>query len=296
VASDRMSRRWPVAKPSDTTRHSARVLLRRAALALLVMGACLVPRTARAQFQPRPLSDPATGERYHIEAAAGFWFPVSDLTIASEALGIVGSTIDFKKDLGLTDQHFGEVHLELRPAARHKFRLQYIPIKYEQTATLTREIVFNGQAYRIGLPVTSTLDWKAYRIGYEYDFISRNRGFGGFILDFKFTDVTATLASTLVTQFTHAEAPIPAIGGIFRYYVVPNISITGEVSGFDLPEKLIKNATGHYVDVNTYGTLNFTNNIGVQVGYRLFDVGYAINTDSGSFTVQGVFFGVVARY
>ncbi|MEP7306637.1 MAG: hypothetical protein ABJA98_14065 [Acidobacteriota bacterium] len=264
---------------------------------LLVIALC--PSSARAQFTPRPIADPATGERYHIEAAAGFWFPTADISIASQSLGIIGSTIDFKKDLGLTDQRFPEVHLELRPATRHKFRLQYIPIKYDQTGVLTRNVVFNGQTYSIGRAITSTLDWKAYRIGYEYDFISRDRGFGGFILDFKYTDVTAnlaTVASPIVTEFTQAEAPIPAIGGIFRIYVVPNISITGEVTGFTLPEKAFKDTNGHYLDVNVYGTLNFTNYVGVQVGYRALDVGYLIKTDTGSFTLQGVFFGVVARY
>ncbi len=122
------------------------------------------------------------------------------MSIASQSLGIPGSTIDFKQDLGLTDQHFPEVHLELRPATRHKFRLQYIPINYEQTGVLTRTIVFNGQLYRVGLPVDSTLDWKAYRFGYEYDFISRDRGFGGFLLEAKYTEVTATLASAIVTR------------------------------------------------------------------------------------------------
>jgi hypothetical protein len=266
------------------------------ALGAFLVCFALLPTSARAQFQPRPLADPATGERYHIEAAAGFWFPSADITVASQALGIVGSTVYFKKDLGLTDQYFPEVHLELRPASRHKFRLQYIPIKYEQSGVLTREIVFNGQLYRVGLPVNSTLDWKAYRFGYEYDFISRDRGFGGFVLDFKYTDVTATLASPLVNEFTKAKAPIPAIGGIARFYPVPNISITGEVTGFSLPERAIKDKNGHYLDVNVYGTLNFTNYVGVQVGYRSLDVGYLIDTDTGSFTLRGVFFGIVARY
>ena len=269
-----------------------------AILAFVVLFA-LLPTAARAQFQPRPLADPATGERYHVEAAAGFWFPGADMSIASQSLGIPGSTIDFKNDLGLTDQHFPEVHLELRPATRHKLRLQYIPIKYDQTGLLQRTIVFNGQSYTVGRSIASTLDWKAYRFGYEYDFISRDRGFGGFVLDFKYTDVTATLttlSSPIVSEFTQAKAPIPTLGGIFRVYVVPNISITGEVTGFKLPDTLIKDTSGHYLDVNVYGTLNFTNYIGVQVGYRAFDVGYLIKTDTGSFTLQGVFFGVVARY
>ena len=77
---------------------------------------------------------------------------------------------------------------------------------------------------------------------------------------------------------------------------MPNISITGEVTGFKLPDKLIRDSSGHYFDVDIYGTVNFTNNVGVQVGYRSFDVGYVVTTDTGSFTLKGMFFGVVARY
>ena len=267
--------------------------------ALVVLAVCfvLLGSPARAQFQPRPLNDPATGERYFVEAAAGFWFPTALMSISSESLGIAGSAIDFKRDLGLTDQRFPELHLELR-RNRHKLRFQYIPIKYEQTGVLTREIVFNGQRYRIGVPVNSTLDWKAYRIGYEYDFVRTNRVFAGFIIDVKETDVTATIATVTpgLAEFARAQLPIPALGFVVRGYVVPNISITAEATGFKLPENLIKNTNGHYVDVDIYGTLNFTNNLGVQVGYRSFDVGYLVDTDTGSFTLKGMFLGIVARY
>jgi hypothetical protein len=254
---------------------------------------------ALAQFSPRPMgSDPATGERYHIEAAAGFWSPTANMSISSESIGIPGSTINFKNDLGLTDQRFSEIHLVLRPATKHKFRFQYIPIKYEQRATITRDIVFNGQLYRVGLPVNSVLDWKAYRFGYEYDFISRDRGFGGFILDFKYTDVQASLASPVLStpEFAHARAPIPTIGGIIRYYIVPNISITGELTGIKVPDSVSKEFKAHYADLDIYGTVNFTNNIGAQVGYRNFDLGYLVDDDTGTFELKGLYFGVVARY
>ena len=253
--------------------------------------------SARAQFQPRPLNDPATVETYHIEGAAGLWFPGAAMSISSQSLGIQGSTIDFKNDLGLEDQHFPEVHLELRPATRHKFRFQYIPISYDQTATPARDIIFNGQRYRAGLPVHSTLDWKAYRAGYEYDFLRTNRWFAGAIVDVKYTDVTATLAmGTSAPEFAHAQEPIPALGGVFRIYPVANVSITGEITGFKLPENVIKNTSGHYLDVNVYGTLNFTYNVVFQAGFRSLDVGYLAKSDTGSFTLTGLFFGVVARY
>jgi len=263
----------------------------------LTIALVLTASAASAQFRPRPIEDPATGEQYHVEASAGFWFPTADMTISSESLGVVGSTIDFKQDLGLTDQHFSELHLVVRPARHHKFRFQYIPISYEQTTVLKREIVFNGQKYVIGLPANSSLDWKAYRLGYEYDFISRDRGFVGAILDVKLTDVTATLATPAApAEFTQQRVPIPAIGGIFRVYPVPNLSITGEVTGFKLPADVLKDTQGHYVDIDFYGTLNFTNYIGVQIGYRSFDVGYIVDTDTGSFNLRGLYFGIVARY
>jgi hypothetical protein len=274
-------------------------VIRLYALIALTLAFLLASAPARAQFQPRPVSDPATGEQFHIEGAVGLWFPSADMQISSTALSLVGTVIDFKRDLGLTDQHFPEVHLVLRPARSHKFRLQYIPLNFTQTATLTADIVFNGQRYRVGLPVNSTLDWKAWRFGYEYDFIVKDRGFGGFLLDFKYTDVNAALASPIRSDFVQARAPIPTIGGIFRVYPVPNVSITGEISGATVgwvPESIRKDTNGHFVDVDFYGTLNFTNNVGAQFGYRSFDVAYALRTDTGAFTLKGLYFGVVARY
>lgn len=257
---------------------------------------------AHAQYRPRPLNDPATGEKFHIEAGASFWNPSADLVVASGGSGalsgIAGTEINAKRDLGFTDKKMPNLELILRPGSGHKFRLQYIPIQYEATTTVNRDIVFNGQRYRVGIPVTSTLDWKAARFGYEYDFIRKNRGFGGFILEAKYTDVQVQLASPSIglTEYARARAPIPALGGIGRFYVVPNISITGEVTGFKLPDSIDNRYAAHYVDVDIYGTVNLTNNVGFKGGYRSLDMGYLVKQDTGSFVMKGIYFGVVARY
>ena len=266
------------------------------AAACVTVAFVLLAAPAHAQYKPRPLNNPATGEKYHIEAAAHFWFPSADMVVSSEALGIPGTSIDFKKDLGLQDQRFPDLRLVLRPSTRNKFRLELVPITYDSSATLKKDIIFNGIRYPSGRTVNSTLDWKAYRLAYEFDFVSTDRGFGGIVLEAKYTDVQVNLTSSVATEFAHAQAPIPALGGIFRVYPVPNISITGEVTGFRLPENLIKGNSAHYVDVDVYGTLNFTNNIGAQVGYRAIDVGYILKTDTGAFTLRGLYFGLVARY
>jgi hypothetical protein len=264
----------------------------------------LLPAPALAQFQSRGSDSAPLDSKYYVEGAIGLWFPSADITVTSGGsgvlTGIIGTTIDAKNDLGLTDQRFPEFHFELRPAKKHKLRFQSIPIKYEQTSTLRRDIVFNGQRYQRGIETASSLDWKAYRFGYEYDFISTSRGYGGFIVDFKYTDVNVSLKSPinnpLLSEFAEARAPIPAIGGVGRVYITPATSATVEITGFKLPESVAKDTGGHYLDLNIYGTVNFTRNVGVQAGFRTLDVGYLVKTDSGSFVLKGLFLGLVARY
>jgi hypothetical protein len=261
----------------------------------------LVASPARAQFTPTTLEDPATGETYHVEASFDMWHPGSEMTLSSEALGIPGSAIDFKRDLGLTNRTFREIRTVLKASKRNKFRFEFIPIKFEQESVLTRDVVFQGQRYRVGVPVNSQLDWKAYRFAYELDFISRNRGFVGMVLEAKYTEVTAALQSPINYERVKAKAPIPAIGGIGRIYIVPNISITGELTDFKIPDRISEDYKGHYLDLNIYGTVNFTNNVGAQMGYRSFDLGYTvrdnnITTDAGSFVLKGLYFGAVARF
>lgn len=277
--------------------HRSALRLYGAALALALASLALSPASARAQYTPRQVDDTAgLGERYHIEASAGLWMPTASMSISSESLGITGDDIDFKRDLGLTDKHFPELHLVLRPAKKHKFRFQYIPILYEQSARVTRDIVFNGQRYRVGVDVASSLDWRAYRAGYEYDFISRDRGFGGILVDFKFTDVRARLSTSTIAEFAHAAAPIPTLGGIVRFDPIRAVSVTAELSGIKIPDSVSKEYRAHYADLDINGTYNFTRNVGAQIGYRSLDVSYKVKRDTGSFVVDGVYVGVVARY
>lgn len=265
---------------------------------LFALGALAGTATsASAQFEPRTVDEPVVGEKYFIEGSSGFWSPGTSMSISSESLGIPGDIIDFRKDLGLTNHRFREMHLVLRPGKRHKLRYQYIPMQYDQSAVAAREITFNGQRFTAGIPVNSSLNWHAHRFGYEFDFISMARGYGGFVLDVKQTDVRAYLESPLVRrESAHAAAPIPAIGGIFRYYFIPQLSLTGEITGFTLPERIFKDVKGHYLDVDFYGTYNFTRYFGAQFGFRRFDLGYQVDDDFGDFELKGVYFGAVIRY
>lgn len=269
------------------------------ALAGALVVSCLAARPATAQAGRYSLNDPATGEKYTIELAGGFWAPSVQAVISSESLGIPGTDIDFVNDLGIVDERFPEFRVVLRPARKHKFRLGYVPIKYEAESTLRRNVIFNGIVFPVALPVRSTLDWKAWRFGYEWDFIYRDRGFLGLVLEAKYTDVTAQLENLLTTEFASAKAPIPAIGVIGRGYLFPNVSVTGEFTGFRLPGNIAdldEDDTGSYYDFDIYGTLNFTDNVGVSAGFRRLTVNYRIDDDFGDLELKGLYVQGVVRF
>jgi hypothetical protein len=271
---------------------------RRIALSVFCLSFVLSALPASAQYAVRGSSNRATGENYHVEIGGYFWNPTPDILIASESFpGVIGDTIDFIDDLDIEKKKLNQLRVVLRPGTKHKLRFEYTPIKYEQpNGTLTRTVVFNGIAYTPSLPVATTLDWKAYRFTYEYDVVYRDRGFFGILLEVKHTDVRAELTNIIQNEFVRARAPIPALGAIGRVYVAPNISITGEFSGFRLPESIDESYRAKYYDFDLYGTVNFTDHFGAQVGFRSFDVFYRVDEDEGTLTLKGPYFGGVVRF
>jgi hypothetical protein len=265
----------------------------RAVLALAIVGGCA--SSANAQFRPAPPE--AIGEKYHAEFSILFWNPTPELIISSESLGIPGDDVNLISDLGIEKKRIRELRVVLRPGRKHKFRFNYTPIKYEAQAPVTRDFTFNGQRYRVGLLVSTKADLTTYRGAYEYDFVYTNRGFAGVVLDVKYTNVDVELNSPIGLEFVKSVAPIPGIGFIARGYLVANLSVTGEVTYFRIPEQIGgEDFGGRYLDFDLYGTFNFNQNAGVQVGYRSIDVNYFADFDAGSLTFKGLYFGGVVRF
>jgi hypothetical protein len=249
---------------------------------------------ASAQF-PAGRSD-IVGEDYHVEASFNFWGPTPDAIINSSALGIAGTDIDIVEDLGIEKQRLRDVRVVLRPAPKHRFRINYVPMVYDARSTVTREFIFNGLRYRPGLPVDTTAQFKIWRFGYEYDFLYRERGFLGVLVDAKYTDVNVGLNSPLGDEFTKAVGALPTLGLVGRVYAAKNLALNGEFSYFKLPESAIEDVQGRYKDYDFSATFNPHKNVGVQVGYRSIDVLYNVDLDNGTLTFKGLYFGGTVRF
>ena len=260
------------------------------AVATFVMSATAMP--VFAQYS----GTRATGENYHVEFSGSLWNPSPNILINSESIsGIIGSDIDFVEDLGIEKQlvHTAEGRAAPGDETQIPFRVHAHQVRRRSGA----EPRFDLQRHRIPGPrsrskPSSTGTRIAFR--YEYDFFYRDRGFVGLVLEAKYTDVEASLTNALDFEFVHARAPIPAVGFIGRGYVAPNISITGEFTFFKLPE--IQANSGRYFDLDLYGTVNFTDNVGAQGGYRSFDVVYKVENDNGTLRLKGLYFGGVVRF
>jgi hypothetical protein len=270
-----------------TMRHTAFVWV--ACTLALVAGAA----RADAQYGTRPLGNPAVGEDYHVEFSYSFWTPDREILVSSESLGIIGTRIDAVTDLGFDTETFQDLRVVLRPTKRFKFRFGYTPIKYEAETILTRRIVFNGQAYDVGLPVNSRLEWKDWRFGLEYDFLYADRGYLGFVTEVKYTDLQVDLTSPVAAEFTSVKVPVPTIGLAGRVYPLKNLSVTGEFTGLKLN---IDDNEGTYINFDLYGTFNFINNVGVQGGFRSLSVDYLVDLDQGELRLNGLWFGGVVRF
>ena len=246
-----------------------------------------------------PASSPVVGERYHVEVSAGLWYPApASIFVAGDQLGIIGTKIDGVSDLGFVKTRFGDLRIVVRPATRHKIHVDYAPVRYQAESILTRDVTFNGVTYHLGIPVISSLSWKSWNFGYEYDFLHRDRWFAGVIAQARWTWAEATLTSPIVAEQAQARAPVPGIGGIVRVYAARRVAVTGQLIGFKLPESVDpqKRFEGHIITWDIAGTFNFTDNVGAEVGYRSFDVDARINPYTGSLKLGGLYFGAVGRF
>jgi hypothetical protein len=269
---------------------------RSAALSILfaVLLAPLTSAPASAQTVP-DRSTPGLGERYWIEFTATFWKPGLDGAVASDRLGLIGSSIDLVSDLGFQNTGHQDIRLVLRPAKKHKVRFQYAHLRFGGDTILSRDITFQGQIYPISLPVQSTLTWNVMRIGYEWDFFYRPRGYIGVLVEVRQTDLSAALTSFLASGEVTGDAPQPALGLAGRVYPIRQLAINVEGTLGKLSDLTPDHAFETF-DFEVSGTYNFHRTVGVSAGWRRMNTSLTFDNDRGELKFAGLWIGGVVRY
>lgn len=264
-----------------------------------MMGMAADASTAFAQYRPQAAGSTAVGEDYRIEASYGWWDAEPSLIVNSAALGILGTDVDLISDLGIEKRRLGKLNLVLKPGKKHRLRYEHLPIKYQTDAfPVTREFIFNGQRYRVGLPVTTTANLTQDTFGYEWDLFYHRRGFIGAGVNVMLTNIDVSLLSPIGEEFIAQAAPIPSFNFSGRGYVTRNLALNGEIKFFRIPDSIEKqiDGDGSYTDIDMHATYNINRYVGVQLGWRKSAIFYTAESDEGDLKFKGLYFSGVVRY
>jgi hypothetical protein len=273
-------------------------------LVAAVLLGLLFSSRADAQFR---VADPASGEKFHVELGLMFWSPTPEILIQTGALAAIGeSEVDFVQEFNIENKRFNEFRGVIKAGKKHKVRVSHVLMEYSESATLQRTIVFGGQTFPVSVPATADLSWRLWRFGYEWDFVTRDRGLIGFITELKYNDVSAALSATgFGSELTEVTAPIPTIGIIARAYPHKHVSITAEFTGFTMPgfigSRISDSLSGDdfdakMYDFDLYGTVNFGPYVAAQGGYRSIVADYLVDDDAGDLKMKGMYFGGLVRF
>jgi len=158
---------------------------------------------------------PASSSAFEIGVRGYYWFPSLDGNVQVDEAALIGTTIDFEKDLGIEDENYPSVEVFLG-GGRHHLALTYTNIDYSGKKTLTRDIIFHGKTYSISDLVESSIEYKMMDLYYQYDFLNLENVAAGFslgaVLQVKYLDGDVGLKTSVFDEKRDFTLPIPMIG------------------------------------------------------------------------------------
>ncbi len=263
------------------------------------------PAQTPAAETPAPVFAPI-GEDYRVELQVGAWlsYPFTAFYSDTESTSVTangtttttvvtGTNVDFHNFLGLKNQVFPEGHLTIRLAPKHKLRGEYTPVFYKQTQqAIAADFNFNGQTYKKGDTVESTLHWNEWYVAYEFDPLVSDRGYVGALVGVSSLGISGATANAVQNGTASVNIVMPGLGATARYYVSEKLSASGDFLIFDLPGSGT-DTHGHIIQASGYVTYNLNKHVGAQLGFRFADTSHTWSNplNTGSQKMAGPFLG-----
>lgn len=262
-----------------TTFSPSRVL---AIIALAILAVLAFPTPAH-----------ALGDLVGVEAA--IWPQTLSGNASIDDNSLPGTTIDFKRDLGLDNK-------DTSPQGRVWFRLGRSYLSFDYTGAsrtgdgvLTRNVNFNGTTYGVAETIRSNYDLNILDAQYRFDFVKLKVVDFGIGVGLNVAQVKMDLNGSVsgVTTFDE-NVPYPTVNAALVVKPLPGFHIRAEANGLSI------NVGGNKVqilDARLQLEYYFLHAFGVLGGYRSYrfavdanDFGHVENTFSGPYIGLGVKF------
>ena len=246
--------------------------------------------------QAQTEADLPPGENFIVEFNVLWWKPSPDLSLQTGTLAEAGiDVLDFDSEFDLQDDWFSDFRFQFRPARKHRIRFGYSPTRYEKSAVLSRDVNF-GDGTFTGT-AAADIRWSLWRVGYQWDFISRDRTFVGVLGEVKYNRVHATVRSNFAGATLDADAPAPTVGLNGRFYPHRHVGIAGEFAVFKFTGGDFE---GTFLDFDISATFSVSKNFGVHGGYRAVSSVYLLEDDRGDdrgdMSLKGLYAGFISRF
>jgi len=208
----------------------------------------------------------------------------------------IGTDIDFKSDLGLTNKNFPEGRFTWYTGPNSRLRLAYTQIDYSGDKDIARILEFNGKTYTLGTRVITDLKVNYLKLGWIWQFIHTADGVFklGTVLEAKgFWTDTSLKAPNMIPPIDESKklvAGLPTVGLAIDINPHEIVNIFGEVSG------LPAGKYGYFFDGEAGVKIIPIKNFSIVGGYRLFDIKADDDPNYAKLRISGPFVGATVRF
>lgn len=190
---------------------------------------------------------PVDGDPYKFRVDGDWWFDHPSVTINGNG-NTPNESINFNQTFDMNTISTFDVYADWHFTRRQHFVFGVTQYDNTKSATLDREITFNGITYNVGSVVSANLKATTYAPGYQFDLLRNGRGHLGIMAQLNMEDVSAKLTGegTITNTGTGESAtairtaegsqfvPIPVLGPEFKYLFIkdsPKYYVEGYLKG-----------------------------------------------------------------
>lgn len=240
-------------------------------------------------------AEPDPGASPRFELAVRAWRPAAALIFSSDGPDLPGTPIDGRSDLAMTDRAFPQVAAAVVLSRHHAVGIEFTPISFDGTNTLSRDVAFSGRVYPAATRARATIDWTALQVEYEYRPVVRERWRLGVAIQLKATRVRAALSGDGATSSRATSVPVPAAGPTVVVALTRRLSIASRFTAMAVPDSPDRRYGGHYLDLDATAIVALARRVAAEAGWRDLDLRHLGDVDSAKIRLRGVYVGVRLR-
>lgn len=193
--------------------------------------------------------------------------------------GVPGTSLNLESDLSLDDRKTLVTALgHLRLAKRHALEFEYVSLSRKDEVNTQFEISYDDEVFALDTPVSATFETDVARVAYRLSFINNEQHELSVALGVHITDLKAglNLVGDANEEFNDVTAPLPTIGGAWRYHMNERWTLQIGAEWLDIE---IDDINGQLISGHAAILWFPVRNLGLGVGYHIWDLEVSATDD-----------------